>query len=73
MKTTRGEICEFLVTIGLHQGSTLSLSLLALIMDGLIAHIQEELHWCMLFVDDMVLVDESTDDVNAKLEKRGGF
>ena len=37
-----------------------------MIMDGLIAHIQEEVLW---FANDIVLVDESRDRVNAKLEK----
>ena len=56
------------MTIGLHQGSALSLYLFTLIMDELIAHIQEEVPWYMLFVDNIVLVDESRDCVNAKLE-----
>ena len=36
-------------------------------MDELTTHIQEEVPWCMLFADDIVLVDESRDCVNAKL------
>lgn len=38
VRTTRGEISEFLVTISLHQGLTLSPYLFALILDELIAH-----------------------------------
>ena len=38
-------------------------------MDELTAHIQEEVPWCMLFVDDIVLVNESRDCVNAKFER----
>ena len=38
-------------------------------MDELISHIQEEVPWCMLFADDLVLVDESRDGANAKLER----
>ncbi|XP_070004896.1 uncharacterized protein [Nicotiana sylvestris] len=37
-------------------------------MDLLTRHIQEEMSWCMLFTDDIVLVDETRDDVNAQLE-----
>ena len=38
-------------------------------MDELTSHIQEEALWCMLFVDDIGLViNESTDGVNAKLQ-----
>ena len=57
------------MTIGLHQGSTLSPYLFALIMDELTAHIQEEVPWCILFADDIVLVDESRAGVNAKLKR----
>ena len=52
---------EFPVTIGLHQESVLSPYLFALIMDGLTTHIQEEVPLCMLFADNIVLVDESRD------------
>ena len=36
-------------------------------MDELSRAIQDEIPWCMLFVDDMVLVDEMRAGVNAKL------
>ena len=41
--------------------------LFALIMDELTAHIQEEVPWLMLFADNIVLMAESRDGVNAKL------
>ena len=50
---------KFLFTIGLHQGSTLSLYLFALVMDELTRLIQDEVLWSILFVDDIVLVDET--------------
>ena len=37
-------------------------------MDELTAHIEEEVPWCILFVDDLVLVNESRDCVNLKFE-----
>ena len=37
-------------------------------MDELIRAIQDEILWCMLFADDIVLVDETRAGVNAKLE-----
>ena len=40
----------------------LSLYRFALILDELIAHIQEEVPWCMLFVGDILLIDELRDD-----------
>lgn len=56
------------MTIGLHQRSTLSPYLFAL-MAELTTHVQEEVPYCILFADDIVLVvDESRDGVNAKFE-----
>ena len=39
-----------------------------LVMDELTKGIQDELSWYMLFVDDIVLIDETKDGVNDKLE-----
>ena len=43
VKTTIGETSEFSITVGLHQGSTLSLYLFALVMDELTKHIQDDI------------------------------
>ena len=37
-------------------------------MDKLTKSIQEEVPWYMLFVDDVVFVDETKHEVNVKLE-----
>ena len=37
-------------------------------MNELTKAIQDEIPWCMLFVDDIILVDETRARVNAKLE-----
>ena len=37
-------------------------------MDEVTRNIQGDISWCMLFVDDVVLVDESQAGVNMKLE-----
>ena len=36
-------------------------------MDDLTGHIQDDIPWCMLFADDKVLIDETQERVNAKL------
>ncbi|XP_070025044.1 uncharacterized protein [Nicotiana sylvestris] len=63
-----GDSDHFPVKMGLHQGSALSLFLFALVLDALTHHIQREVPWCMLFIDDIVLIDESRVDVNDRLE-----
>jgi Reverse transcriptase (RNA-dependent DNA polymerase). len=68
VRTTAGEGSEFPITVGLHQGSALSPYLFALIMDELTREIQDGVPWCMLFADDIVLVDETKSGLNAKLE-----
>jgi hypothetical protein len=37
-------------------------------MDEVTKDIQEDVPWCMLFADDLVLVDETRAGVNRKLE-----
>ena len=39
-----------------------------LVMDELTKYIQDGVPWCMLFANNIVLVDETTRGVNAKLE-----
>ena len=68
-RTTSRETGEFSMTIHLHQWSALSPYLFSLILDKLTTYIQEEVPWCMLFADDIVLVDESRHTVNKKLER----
>ena len=68
VKACDGTSSYFPITVGLHQGSALSPYLFALIMDELTKDIQEEVPWCMLFADDIVLIDETKAGVNAKLE-----
>jgi hypothetical protein len=56
------------INIGLHQGSALSSYLFALVIDEVTRDIQGDIPWCLLFTDDVVLVDESREGVNKKLE-----
>ncbi|XP_070008137.1 secreted RxLR effector protein 78-like [Nicotiana sylvestris] len=68
MRTVSGDADHFSVMMGLHQESTLRPFLFDLVMDVLTRHIQWELPWCMLFADDIVLIDDMRDGVNAQLE-----
>ena len=68
VRTCDGNTTDFPINIGLHQRSALSPYLFALVMDEITRDIQGEIPWCMLFADDVVLVDESRAGVNRKLE-----
>ncbi|XP_070017987.1 secreted RxLR effector protein 78-like [Nicotiana sylvestris] len=68
VRTVGGDSEHFPVDMGLHQGSALSPFLFALVMDALTHHIQGEVPWCMLFADDIVLIDETRRGVNEGLE-----
>jgi hypothetical protein len=68
VRTSDGNTYYFPIKIGLHQGSALSLCLFALVMDEVSRDIQGDIPWCMLFADDVVLVDESQAGANKKLE-----
>ncbi|KAM3216003.1 hypothetical protein P3L10_025443 [Capsicum annuum] len=71
VRTAGGDSEHFTVLTELHQGSTLSPFLFALVMDVLTRRIQGEVPWCMLFADDVVLIDETWGGgggVNDKLE-----
>ena len=59
VRTSDGDTDDFLIRIGLHQGLALSPYLFALVMDEVTRDIQGDIPWCMLFADDVVLVDES--------------
>ena len=64
VRTSNGDTDDFPIRIELHQGSALSPYLFALVMD----EVTRDIPWCMLFADDVVLVDESRTGVNQKLE-----
>ena len=55
--------------VGLHQGSTLSLFIFTVIMKEITKSIWDTVPWCMLFADDIVLVVETKEEVNNKLEE----
>jgi len=55
IRTCRGITSDFFITIGLHQKSTLSPFLFAILMDELTRAIQDEIPWRMLFADDIIL------------------
>ncbi|EMS68701.1 Inositol hexakisphosphate and diphosphoinositol-pentakisphosphate kinase 1 [Triticum urartu] len=68
VRTNVGDNDDFPIKIELHQGSALSPYIFALVMDEVTRDIQGDIPWCMLFVDDVVLVIDSRAGVNRKLE-----
>jgi hypothetical protein len=68
VRTSDGDTNDFSINIELYQGSALSSYLFDLVMDEITRDIQDDIPWCMLFTDDVVLVDESRTGVGQKLE-----
>ncbi|XP_071708532.1 secreted RxLR effector protein 78-like [Rutidosis leptorrhynchoides] len=69
VRTTVGNTEFFPVEVGLHQGSALSPYLFTLILDELTQRIQDDIPWCLIFADDIVLVSDSQDELNRRLEQ----
>ena len=59
---------SFKVKVGLHQGSTLSPFLCAVIMHRLTDEVRREPPWTMLFADDTVICEEAREEVKQRLE-----
>jgi Reverse transcriptase (RNA-dependent DNA polymerase) len=62
-----GESDVFPIKIGLHLGSKLSPYIFILVMDEITNDIQGDIAWCLLFADDVVLIDESRIRVDKKI------
>ena len=56
------------VKVGLHQGSVLSSFLFAVIMDRLTDEVRREIPWTMLFANDIVICEETREEVEWRLE-----
>ena len=67
-RTSGGITNKFLITIGLHQGSTLSPYLFVLVIDELTKLILRGSLLVYAFVDNIVLVNETSSGVNLKLK-----
>jgi hypothetical protein len=67
-QTSDEDTNDFLINIELHQGSALSSYLFVLMMYEVTKGIQGGIPWCMLYADDVVLMDESMTGVDQKLE-----
>ena len=68
-RTSVGDMDDFSIDIGLHKGLMLSPFLFTITMDELTRGIQDELPWCILFADNIVLIDETRKGVNTKSEQ----
>ncbi|KAK3537842.1 hypothetical protein QTP70_019862 [Hemibagrus guttatus] len=64
-----GQTEEFMVEVGLHQGSALSSFLFAMVMDQLSEEVRQESPWTMMFADDIVICSESREQVEENLER----
>ena len=68
VKCAVGTTETFKVKVGLHQGSTLSPFLFAVIMNSLTDEVRREPPWTMLFTHDIVICEETKEKVEQRLE-----
>jgi hypothetical protein len=68
VRTSDRDTNDFLINIRLHQGSALSTYLFALVMDDVTRDIQGSIACCMLFADDVILMDKSRAGIDQKVE-----
>jgi len=68
VRTPNGPTNDFYIGMGLYQGYALIHFLFNLVMDELTKGIQDEVLGCMLFIDDIILIDETKKGANNKLE-----
>ena len=69
VRSSIGNMDDFTVKVGLHQGSALSPYLFYLIIDMLTKEVKEEPPWSMMLADDIVLCDDKREGVEEKLEE----
>ena len=68
VRCVAGTTESFKVKVRLHQGSALNLFLFAVIMDRLTDEIRREPPWTMLFADDIVICQETREEVEQRIE-----
>jgi len=69
VRTSEGDTEDVPIDIGLHQVSALSPFMFTILMDVLTKEIQGEVPWYMLFADDIIIIDKTSDGINRKLEQ----
>lgn len=55
--------------VGVHQGSVSSPHFFVAVMDKLTRGVQDRVLWCMMFADDVLLVDANANVLEGKLER----
>jgi len=70
VRTVYGSSDNFDVTAGIHQGSALSLLLFVTVMETISRQFTDVLPWELLYVNDLVVIAESREELIKKLNRR---
>ncbi|CAH2096890.1 unnamed protein product [Euphydryas editha] len=66
--TTVGDTDPFLSTIGVHEDSALCPFLFNAVLDVVSAYIQDQPSWLIMYVDDIVLIDEGPLELECRVK-----
>ena len=61
-------VTEKQMKVGLHQGSAMSPYIFDMVMDVIVAEVNDEVPWSVLFADDIVYVSTSKEEAEATLK-----
>jgi len=67
VRTVYGNSNDFEVKVGMHQGSASSPLLFVMVMEALSREFRVALPWELLYVDDLVVIAETEDDLIKRL------
>jgi len=69
VKINNGEIAEFEVKVGVHQGSVLSPLLFIIVLEALSREFRVGVPWELFYADDLVLIAETEELLREQVEK----
>ncbi|XGW33662.1 hypothetical protein V3C99_017798 [Haemonchus contortus] len=68
VQTAAGTSTDFTISVGVHQGSTLSPLLFVVVLDAIIKDIQKPAPWTLLYAHDVMLASEDKSELESQVQ-----